>query len=374
MQAAIVHKCGVWYPMAPDHVVLARAEEVVEGQAGARCSPPLFKRPVRAARRTMSDMEGSDEEEEDPEEQPVQYISGNQVARDINNNHKSFLASRAAQEGSGTKGPYDASTWNMLLELGYAPTPAQGQHGTMRTPREFNPAAATPPLVHTDTLAGKRTPPSGPQGATPPLPLVSAAKMLSSRTPTFARKRSVADEFDAAGAVSRARPAGRDDASAQQASELADSAAEPVDGMAVLAAAAADSEERSDRQQLERRQQQEPFTPTSSAKRRALAGPDRDALDGLVRPLLFTSPLLSLSTPATAATPAGASPGVASAEPPNPMPRHSPLVLRTALHLVPPVLFPESCVGAEPCSQAAPLPEVRHMSVRNCTWAGSRTT
>lgn len=343
-----------------------RADEAAEGQAGARCSPPLFKRPVRAARRTMPHMDGSDEEEEDLEEQPVQYISGNQVARDINKNHKSFLASRAALEGSATKGPYDEQTWNTLLELGYAPTPAQGQHGTMRTPREFNPAAATPPLVHTDTLAGKRTPPSGPQGASPPVPLVSTAKMLSSRTPTFTRKRSVAEEFNAAGAVAReaGRTDGHGDASAQHASELADSGAEPLDGMAVLAAAAADSEERSERQQQERRQQ-EPFTPTSSAKRRALAGPDRDALDGLVRPLLFASPLLSLSTPAAGATPAGASPGVASAELPNPTPRHSPLVLRTALQLVPPVVFPQSCVDAEPCSQAAPQAEVCLMIVVN---------
>jgi hypothetical protein len=343
-----------------------------EGQAEAGCSPPLFKRPVRAARRTIPHTDGaSDEEDEEmvPVEGPArprEHMSGSQVAEAARRGRKQLVPGRAAVDGSAVKGPYDEQTWNTLVELGYAPTPAQGQSGTFRTPREFNPAAATPPLVHTDALAGcKRTPPSGPEGSSPPVTLLSAAKMVSSRTPAFARKRSVAAELAAAAALGRdaAQPTGpssRGDASSQQVPiERGSSAAEPHDAMAVLAAAAADSEEKSERQQQLRRQQ-EPFTPTSSAKRRALAGPDRDdALDGLVRPLLFTSPLLSLSSPALGATPAQQHSVDAAG---RPTPRHSPQVLRQMLHLVPPIVFPQNSIGAgPPRSQATQQAEVGHI-------------
>ncbi len=354
-----------------------------EGPTEAAASPPLFKeptsrRPVRKARRTIPHTDcDSDEDEETPtvavegRTRRREHVSGSQVAELARRGRERPLPGRAAVEGSAVKGPYDETTWNTLMELGYAPTPAQGQSGTFRTPREFNPAAATPPLVHTDALAGCKRTPAGPQGASPPGPLLSAAKMLSnSRTPAFARKRSVAAELAAAAASSgdAARPAGPSHRGGASAAERGSRSTEALDGMAVLAAAAADSasEERSERQ----RRQQEPFTPTSSAKERALAGPDRDdALDGLVRPLLFTTPLGGLTpgpTPTSVAAAMEQQPS-ASADLGRATPRHSPLVLRQALHLVPPVIFPHNFKGTAPsCIQLTPQAEVRHQPVLPC--------
>lgn len=391
-----MHDGGVTGMGTHEQFCCAHVDEAARA-AGLVCSPPLFKRPVRAARRAKPHMdhlsdEEEDEDDDDEEEQPAprasrprQHISGSQVAELARAGRERVAAGRAIVEGSAIKGPYDEQTWSTLVELGYAPTPAQGQPSAFRTPREFNPAAATPPLVHTDALAGKRTPPTGPQGTSPPMQLPPVAKVLSHPTPVFARKRSVADELAAAAASSaavaqRAQSHATTGPSAQQ--SPADQARstgmrqEPGhDAMAVLAAVAADSEG-SERLRRQQQRHQEPFTPTSSAKWRAQAGPDReDALDGLVRPLLFNSPLLGLSP-----APPRVIPCATPVRPHQQQQQHcttsdagrtSPKLLQEALDIVPPVVplrFPSGCFGGGmPGPHSAPHPEVRMYSTRSKT-------
>lgn len=257
------------------------------------CSPPLFKQPARLKRKTPPQPKCVPYKVEaaTATAAPQGHVSGAQVVE---------MARRGCDrmrnaDGRGIKEDYDVQTWNTLVELGYAPTPVSGQPAsqTFRTPREFNPAAATPPLVYSTALAAKRTPSTAAEGSSPHMRMLSAAKLLA-RTPATARKRSLAEAL--ASAASDA---------CRQAAELdrseADTQASPApaydSAMAMLAAVA--NEE--GLHQPCSSAHAEPSTPISDVVRNHAAAPashDRDDLDGCCTRPLFISPLQGLPSPA----------------------------------------------------------------------------
>jgi hypothetical protein len=190
-------------------------------------------------------------------------------------------------DGRGLKEDYDVQTWNTLVELGYAPTPMSGQPAAFRTPREFNPSAATPPLVYSTALAAKQTPSSAPEGPSPHLRMLSAAKLLG-RTP--AHKRSLSDALASAAAESCRQAAAAKRGRRSEGPDREPAMPPSHSAMAMLAAVA-NSEEALPHA--------EPSTPVSDVVRlhSEPVSQDRDDLDASCSRPLFISPLQALPSP-----------------------------------------------------------------------------
>jgi hypothetical protein len=352
-------------PGCVSHAAGGKAGGKKAGKGAKPKSPPLFKGRARPARRAAAAaaQRGFQEAADSSDEEMEEADEGGRAARQPPPRHEQadfVFGGGATSAGAAAQGPSqrrplpgepgsaaagaaargaallaaeaaiaarregrcdDAQTCRALLQLNCTSPPA----AEVPRPHEHGPAAATPSLVFLKALdgildAGDSTPASGglrPPGASPEQEDGSAfLARVFARTP---------------GSAPRTAPRAKRSLAAALAT---DAAAQPDQ-----AAAPADAQPPADAATQQQPQQQpasvEPFTPSSSAKRRRLSlGPDTDALDALVRPL-FLSPLPSLSPPAL---------GGLSPPPPPPPPAESGRAES----------FPQSMLPSQPSTGSAP--------------------